>query len=72
MGEREARLGEGSRARRNCKELLMASEHDLEKVSSEIAEIESGRKRYRDRDVVGSVLCLKSVNQVSQKDITRV
>ena len=71
-GEREAHLGKGSRACRNCKELLMTSEHDSEKVSSEIAEIESGRKRYRDRDVVGSVLCLKSVNQVSQKDIPRV
>jgi hypothetical protein len=68
----KARLGEGSRARRNYKKLLMMSEHGSEKVSSEIAEIESGKKRDRDRDVVGSVLCLKSVNRVSQKDIPRV
>jgi hypothetical protein len=41
----EARLGEGSRAHRNYKKLLMMSEHDSEKVSSEIAEIESGEKK---------------------------
>ena len=69
-GEREARLGEGSRACRNCKELLMMSEHDSEKVSSEIAKIESGEKDH-DRDVVGSVLCLTSVNQVSQRGCRR-
>jgi hypothetical protein len=40
----KARLGEGSRAHRNYKKLLMMSEHDSEKVSSEIAEIESGEK----------------------------